>query len=61
MTTAIERRRSESRQRTKFVGVRMLPSEYTAIAAAAAERGMSVPEFVRQQALWVARRESRSG
>lgn len=42
------RPKSENRQRTEFLGVRMLPEEYHAVLAAAHNRGVTVGEFVRQ-------------
>lgn len=45
---------SEHRQRTEQCGVRLLPEERTTLERAAAERGMSLQDFLRDSALAVA-------
>ena len=46
-----QRPRSEQRQRTALVALRMLPSEREALDAAARQRGVSLSEFIRTSAL----------
>jgi uncharacterized protein (DUF1778 family) len=43
--------RSEQRQRTALVAIRMLPAERDALSAAAKHRGVSVSELVRASVL----------
>lgn len=43
--------RSEQRQRTALVALRMLPTERDALCAAARERGVSISELVRASVL----------
>jgi hypothetical protein len=45
------RRRSEARQRTEFVGLRLLPGELEALQAAAQDRNVSLSELIRSSAL----------
>jgi predicted HicB family RNase H-like nuclease len=47
-TPLVGRPRSEQRQRTAFVGVRMLPAERQALREAAQARGVSIGELIRQ-------------
>jgi uncharacterized protein (DUF1778 family) len=43
--------RSEQRQRTALIALRMLPSERDALHAAARQRGISISELVRASVL----------
>jgi uncharacterized protein (DUF1778 family) len=46
---------SEKRKRTSFIGLRMTPAEDAAVRKAAAEEGISVPEFIRNATrAWIA-------
>ena len=45
------RTRSESRQRTALVALRLLPNERDKLAEAAHSRGMTLSEFIRSSAL----------
>jgi len=45
------RTRSESRQRTALVALRLLPNERDELAEAAHSRGMTLSEFIRSSAL----------
>ena len=47
-------KRSESRQRTELVALRLLPSERDILEAAAREQKVSLSEFIRVNALAVA-------
>lgn len=42
-------RRSERRQRTKLLVVRLLPAEYAALERAATQRGVSIAQVVRER------------
>ena len=44
-------KRSERRQRTDLVALRLLPAERAALEAAARDRNVSLSEFVRASAL----------
>lgn len=48
------RRRSESRQRTALVAVRLLPRERDMLADQARSRGVSLSEFIRSSAMLTA-------
>src|SRR6266851_6796760 len=48
------RRRSESRQRTALVAVRLLPRERDMLAETARSRGVSLSEFIRSSAMLTA-------
>jgi hypothetical protein len=48
------RRRSESRQRTALVAVRLLPRERDILAETARSRGVSLSEFIRSSAMLTA-------
>lgn len=39
---------SETRQRTRFVGIRLTPAEYAELAQAATQREISIPAFIRE-------------
>jgi hypothetical protein len=43
--------RSENRQRTRLVAIRLLPAEHRALSAAAAAAGVSLSELLRGAAL----------
>ena len=45
------RRRSEARQRTELVALRLLPGEHEKLAAAARARNVSLSELIRSSAL----------
>lgn len=45
------RKRSEKRQRTKLIAIRLLPAEYTALVNAAHDAGVSISELIRSSAL----------
>jgi hypothetical protein len=45
------RRRSESRQRTAIVALRLLPQERDALAKAARSRGITLSELIRSGAM----------
>jgi uncharacterized protein (DUF1778 family) len=45
------RKRSEARQRTELVALRLLPKELEALQAAAEERNVSLSELIRSSAL----------
>ena len=45
------RKRSEMRQRTELVALRLLPKEHEALAAAARDRNVSLSELIRSSAL----------
>lgn len=49
------RRRSESRQRTALVAVRLLPHEHDMLSRTARSRGVSLSEFIRSSAMRTAR------
>lgn len=49
------RTRSESRQRTALVALRLLPNERDKLAEAAHSRGMTLSEFIRSSALQAVR------
>ena len=49
------RRRSEARQRTEFVGLRLLPGELETLQAAAQDRNVSLSELIRSSALKAAK------
>ncbi|MGA5467159.1 plasmid mobilization protein [Mycobacterium sp. NPDC050041] len=49
------RPRSENRQRTELVALRLLPGEHQAVQAAAIQAGVSVSQFIRDAALEAAR------
>jgi len=51
---AAPRRRSESRQRTALVAVRLLPRERDMLAETARSRGVSLSEFIRSSAMLTA-------
>lgn len=57
MNTAIteagrdSRKRSEARQRTELVALRLLPGELEALTAAARDRKVSLSELIRSSAL----------
>jgi hypothetical protein len=48
------RRRSESRQRTALVAVRLLPHERDMLSETARSRGISLSEFIRSSAMSIA-------
>lgn len=48
---AAERKRSETRQRTELVALRLLPGERDQLSAAARNRNVSLSEFLRSSAL----------
>lgn len=48
---AVTRKRSEVRQRTELVAVRLLPGERDQLAEAARERNVSLSELIRSSAL----------
>jgi uncharacterized protein (DUF1778 family) len=48
---AARRKRSENRQRTELVGLRLLPAERVTLDAAAKAAGLSLSEFIRVAAL----------
>lgn len=48
------RKRSESRQRTELVALRLLPHERDELAEAARARGMTMSELIRSSAMEVA-------
>lgn len=49
------RKRSESRQRTEIVALRLLPHERDELAEAARSRGMTLSELIRSRAMQAAR------
>jgi len=49
--SATSRRRSEARQRTELVAVRLLPSERDRLATAARDQNVSLSELIRGSAL----------
>jgi hypothetical protein len=51
---ASSRRRSESRQRTALVAVRLLPHERDMLSETARSRGVSLSEFIRSSAMSIA-------
>jgi hypothetical protein len=51
---ASPRRRSESRQRTALVAVRLLPHERDMLSETARARGVSLSEFIRSSAMSIA-------
>lgn len=55
--TEPRRTRSERRQRTCLIAVRLLPTEKDALRAAAERHGLSVSDFVRRAALIDAQRD----
>ncbi len=50
-------KRSESRQRTQLVALRLLPAERAALEAAAQAGAVSLSEFIRRAALAAAKEE----
>jgi hypothetical protein len=48
---ALSRPRSESRQRTALVAVRLLPAERDVLAKTARSRGITLSEFIRASAM----------
>ncbi len=48
------RPRSESRQRTALVAVRLLPQERDVLAETARSRGITLSELIRASAMWAA-------
>ncbi len=50
----MSRRRSESRQRTALVAVRLLPRERDMLAETARSHGVSLSEFIRSSAMLTA-------
>jgi hypothetical protein len=48
---AAERKRSETRQRTELVALRLLPGERDRLSAAARNRNVSLSELLRNSAL----------
>lgn len=55
-----DKKKSERRQRTELIGVRLLPAEYQVLRRAADGRGQSMSEFVRNSALHSAVKAARS-
>jgi predicted HicB family RNase H-like nuclease len=47
----VARRKSETRQLTKLVGVRLAPEDHDALSIEASRRQISVPELLREVAL----------
>jgi hypothetical protein len=51
VTATEPRQKSETRRRTRLVGVRLLPAEHAVMDRAATQRGVTVPDLLRTSAL----------